>query len=335
MTIHSNKLLKDSKGLTILICTYNGSSRLPQTLAHLSAQIVSTTIKWEIIVIDNASTDNSLSIARSEWEKYNLPGVHFNAITESKPGKINALKAGSALAQFEYLIICDDDNWLAPDYVQKTYHLLEEDPSIGAVGGQSIMVNDSGTYPSWFENYSEGYAIGKQGSIIGDVTSSRGYLWGAGLGTRTNLYKDLFKHFPSLLVGREGEKLSAGEDSEYCQRLILRGYKLIYDPTLVFNHYIPSNRLEVSYREALYAGFAECSIILEKYYFLTKLKLHLDAKGTNKLFVLLRSFFRAIFISSKEKRNHEKKIITYLLHFKFKNDPILQKIVNFERRDKL
>ena len=325
----------NKKGITVLICTYNGAGRLPDTLAHLSRQSLPSDINWEIIVIDNASTDNSADVARNEWAKYNLPNVGFRVSVEANPGKINALEKGTSIASFEYFIICDDDNWLAPDYVQNTYAILEKDAAIGAVGGQSVKMNDTGVFPSWFDEYAEGYAVGKQGDIIGDVTFSRGYVWGAGMGTRTELYKDTFKDFPSLLTGRNGEKLSAGEDSEYCQRLILRGYKLFYAPALVFHHYIPQQRLETSYRDSLIDGFNECSKILIKYHFVRDLKHQLDKNPLNRLRLLMISFYKVLFASSRKKRSHHKDIIKYLLHIKFTNDPVQQAIIAIEKKGRL
>lgn len=324
----------NKKGITVLICTYNGAGRLPDTLAHLSRQSVSSGIDWEVIIIDNASTDNTADMARKEWSKYHLPDVGFRVSVETTPGKINALEKGVSLASFEYFIICDDDNWLAPDYVQKTYAILEKDATIGAVGGQSVKTNDTGTFPSWFDEYAEGYAVGKQGDITGDVTSSRGYIWGAGMGTRTALYKDTFKDFPSLLTGRDGEKLSAGEDSEYCQRLILSGYKIFYDPALVFHHYIPQQRLEKKYRDSLIAGFEECSKILVKYHFVRELKQQLDKNPWNRLWLLMHSFYKVLLASTKRKRRHHKDIIKYLLGIKFTDDPVQQAIITFEKKNK-
>jgi len=323
----------NDKGLTVLVCTYNGAERLPATLAHLAAQVVSSHINWEVIVVDNASTDDSAGVARNEWAKQNLPDVGFKVLTESIPGKINALATGTSASRYEYFIICDDDNWLSPDYVQETYTILEKDASIGAVGGQSIPRNDSGIFPAWFNEYAEGYAVGEQGGGIagGDITESRGYLWGAGLGTRTKLYKDIFKDFPSLLTGRNGKKLSAGEDSEYSQRLILKGYKLFYDPKLVLYHYLPAKRLEETYREKLFAGFTESEKILDKYYIATEMKIKLDINQINKYRLLVTYLFKALFTSSPKKRLARINMMKYILNRRYPNDPVLEAIRAFEK----
>lgn len=318
------------KGITILICTFNGSERLPQTLLHLANQVVNPDLSWEIIIVDNASTDNTFETAVNEWGKYSLPYVGFSVLKEARPGKINALETGTDHSKYEYFIICDDDNWLSPGYVQEAYQTLKGDPGIGAAGGHAIPINDSGIYPEWFGSYKDGYAIGEQGTTRGNV-NYKGYLFGAGLATRTQLYKDIYKDFPSFLIGRQAEKLTAGEDGEYCQRLILKGYSLYYNPDLIFNHYLPQRRLEIPYREALFSGLAESDEILSKYYLITRLKIKLNRSFLNKLRLLIISPFRILFASTKKKRGHEINIMRYLLNIKANNDPVFNAIREFEK----
>lgn len=316
-----------NRGITVLVCTYNGALRLPETLAHLSRQQLNSDLDWEIIVMDNASTDQTKEIATKEWSKYNLPEVEFSVISEPRPGKINALETGALQSKYEYLLICDDDNWLSPGYLQTTIDTLDADPHIGATGGQSFAVNDSGIFPPWFEEYQNGYAVGQQGNVRGDVTS-RGYIFGAGLGTRTKLYLEMYNNYPSFLIGRQGQKLSAGEDNEYCQRLILRGYKLYYEPKLIFQHYMPQNRLEEAYRKALFAGFDESQQILDKYNLITKLTGKLQKNPLNWLRLLIIAPFRILFSNSKEK---EMNILRYLLNIRSEHDEVLNTIIKFKR----
>lgn len=317
------------KGIAVIICTFNGAAKLPQTLAHLAAQLYDPGLNWEIIIVDNASTDNSAEISAIEWEKYNLQNVPLKVVAESRPGKINALETGNAFTDLEYFIICDDDNWLAPDYVQKAFNLLDKNRTIGAVGGQSFAVNDSGIYPDWFTEHQAKFAVGTQGDIVGDVTS-RGYLWGAGLATRTLLYRAIYKDFPTLLIGPDGKPLPAGEDNEYCQRVVLSGYRLFYNPTLAFQHYIPQNRLEIAYRDALITRIAEAGEILFKYRIITKAKVSIQKNSLNWLRLLIITAFRALFSSGK-KRRYQINTLRYILHLPFKNDPDLNKIRDYER----
>ncbi|WP_407430569.1 glycosyltransferase [Arcticibacter sp.] len=334
--MHDEQLSKPDqpirKGISVLVCTFNGSKRLPRTIEHLAQQSVRTDVKWEIIVVDNASTDDTIDVVNKEWAKFQPVNTSLSVISEPKAGRVYALATGARSCKYEYLISCDDDNWLSRDYVQKTYDLLESDHRIGAVGGQSFAVSSSGILPDWFDAYKEGYAVGQQGEASGDVTS-RGYLFGAGLGTRTKLYRDIYANFPSLLVGRQGEKLSSGEDSEYCQRLILKGYTLVYDNHLTFKHYIPEERLQTAYRDSLFAGFKEADQILFDYYFTNKLRQKLANNISSKIRLLIISPLRLLFAKSEAKRRAQLRILRYLLNLKSDDDPVFDAIRQFERME--
>ncbi|MBC8985439.1 glycosyltransferase family 2 protein [Pedobacter sp. N36a] len=317
-----------NKGITVLVCTYNGASRLAKTIEHLASQKTRPTFQWELIVIDNASKDDSAAVAQTEWNKYNLPSVPFTVLSEQKPGKIYALEQGAARANYEYLLICDDDNWLQPDYLEKMYAILDSHPEVGAVGGQGIAVCDLPALPVWFKDYEEGYATGKQGPQTGDVTAN-GHLWGAGLGTRTSLYQKMYIGFPSLLTGRSGKQLTAGEDAEYCQRLILAGYKLYYDANLIFQHYMPENRLQSEYRVNLFQGFTESNKILHKYYLANALKLKSENNLLTKIRLLLVTPFRFLSARAPERKQKAKDTLIFLSPIEIGKNTVMLKIKKF------
>ena len=100
-----------ASGVSVLICSYNGASRLSKTLEHLALQKVSADILWEIILIDNASTDNTSQIAEEEWHKYSSK-TNLRILQEPNAGKNNALDTGINNAIYDLILICDDDNWL-------------------------------------------------------------------------------------------------------------------------------------------------------------------------------------------------------------------------------
>ncbi|RZK11267.1 MAG: glycosyltransferase family 2 protein, partial [Hymenobacter sp.] len=79
-----------SAGLTILICTYNGATRLPETLRHAAAQQVPPGVDWEVLVVSNASTDDTLAAAPRLWAALGQPAP-LRVLNEPKPGKENAL----------------------------------------------------------------------------------------------------------------------------------------------------------------------------------------------------------------------------------------------------
>ncbi|WP_257666455.1 glycosyltransferase family 2 protein [Parapedobacter tibetensis] len=259
------------RGMSVILCTHNGAKNLPDTLRHLAAQQLPATIPWELVFVDNASTDESTTIAQAEWTKFGGLSSRLVHLREGRSGKYYALQAAMKRARYAYFVICDDDNWLAPDYLYKTVALLDAHPEVGAVGGQGIPVTEENQpLPEWFDRYQEGYAVGPQGKQTGDVTY-KGHLWGAGLGSRTALYRAIYNKYPSFLLQLNNLSLMSTEDSEYCLRLVLRGYKLYYDDTLVYRHLIPSRKLTGSFIDDLYKRHHASYAVNGKYFLAMKI----------------------------------------------------------------
>ncbi len=147
----------------------------------------------------------------------------------------------------------------------ETEIIMMENPKVGACGGKIEAVCEVEP-PSWFNRYTENFAVGNQGEVSGDVTFTRGYLWGAGLCIRKDAW-DCLEHvgFKSLLVDRKGKQLSSGGDTERCFALRLAGWRLWYDERLSLRHCISSDRLTWSYLRKLYRGFGASTVGLDCY----------------------------------------------------------------------
>lgn len=266
-------------GISVVICCYNSQHRISQTLKHLAHQKHNNGISWEVILINNNSTDNTKEIAIKEWAEYSID-IPLKVIDELMPGLSYARSKGFESANFENVLFCDDDNWLSENYIQIAYEVLKGNPEIGVLGGKieaSFEVNP----PQWFNNYKYAYAVGEQGGISGDI-SDRGFVWGAGMVIRKRIWKQIVNtNIESFLTDRKGSSLSSGGDSELCLFALLLGYKLWYHSELFLIHFIPVSRLNWSYVIALTKGFgvAEVSLVgLKKILSKKRMELPLDYK---------------------------------------------------------
>ncbi len=239
---------------------------------------------------------------------------------KKSPGRCMRVKSGAAGAVFDCLVFCDDDNWLDKNYVYLAYQLLNKEKCIGAGGGQNLPVTNADAYPEWFEQYKDKYGMSSIMPVSGDV-SYKTYVLGAGLVTRRWLFLAAFDDkFPSLLNGRNGSKLSTGDDFEYCKRLLLWGYKLYYDEKMILHHFVPKERLTIEYRDRLMDGILQAGTILHEY----DLAIHIlgKIKKKNKWRLLLLSPFRILLAKlrwSKRSLTDEKLTLYYLSPFPVKN----------------
>ena len=321
------------KGVSIIICTFNGRDRLSETIKHIANQQVPNHIRWEVILADNASTDGTLEFSKELWNRQELQEVPFRSIVESKPGKLYALQKAVLAATFEYIVICDDDNWLAPDYIKKMFAILDSHPDVGAAGGYGIPTTDNDKFPDWFENYLYAYAVGAQEKQTGYV-KPRGVLWGAGLGTKRSIYLKMYKDYQSFLPESDKNILSA-EDTEYCMRLILKGYRLYYDSSLIYKHYIPPYKLTTNFRdEKLLKGFKDANEILRKYYAAMRATLKVKGKPHVWLGLLLVSPINILFSFSAKSAEKARDTLYHLLPFRSNSGKISARIKNFMLNDR-
>jgi glycosyltransferase involved in cell wall biosynthesis len=255
-----------SIGVSIVICCHNSATRLPTTLAHLVRQEVEADLPWEVIVVDNASTDETRVAALAAWD--NSLRAPLRVVPEPRLGVIHARERGFAQAQYEAVSFIDDDNWVAPTWVSLVAETIAAHPSVAAFGGHSTPAFESEP-PAWFASQQGNYAIGPDNLEAGDVTETRGYLWGAGLVVRRSAWMGLIEAgFRPFLSGRSGNRLLAGEDSEICYALSLAGWRLRYEPRLRFVHFIPAHRLRWRYVRRMHRGFGESSTAADPYRFL-------------------------------------------------------------------
>lgn len=255
-------------GVSIVICCYNSAQRLPQTLAHLASQKVADGLPWEVIVVDNASTDGTAQIAKESWPQES-PAL-LRVVHEPRQGLSHARYRGFTEATYDIIGFIDDDNWVCPEWVQTLAEIMSEHPEVGACGGFNDAVSEA-VIPWWFEHYQYSYAVGAQAKEAGDITWTRGFLWGAGLAIRKQAWQQLLdKGFRPLLTDRQGATLTSCGDYEFCLALRSAGWHLWYEPRLRLSHFLPSSRLQWSYLRRLQRGFGASSVGLDPYSFALK-----------------------------------------------------------------
>jgi glycosyltransferase involved in cell wall biosynthesis len=252
-------------GISVVICCYNSSKRLGETLKHLAQQRVDG-FKWELIIVDNASKDDSIAFAQSEWERLGAV-CPLKVVSEPRQGTGYARMTGVQAASYEYILFCDDDNWLNDDYLLRSVEIMKRDPEIGVLGGSCEAVFENNGQPDWFDQYKGAFACGKQSDGEGYLDWKHMTLYSAGMTIRKDaVMKILDTGYTFLLTGRRGESMQgAGEDSELVMAIRLLGYKAYYTDKLFFHHYMPQGRMNWAYLKKLLHGAALSSAQLYIY----------------------------------------------------------------------
>jgi len=217
----------NTKGVSVIICCYNSADKIEKTLQYLSRQLWQPGLQYEIILVDNNCTDTTILKAVECWKTAGEP-YPLHITEQSRAGLNYARQKGISFANYEYLVFCDDDNWLCNDYLKKMFTIFETKPDTVLAGGigEAVFENYEKHPPAWFKAIKGfGYAVGDEGRQTGFTDN----LYGAGMGIRKSLFEKLIGgKLDFILTDRKGTSLSSGGDTEICVIVWKAGYKIFF-----------------------------------------------------------------------------------------------------------
>jgi glycosyltransferase involved in cell wall biosynthesis len=253
------------KGVSVILCTYNGVKRLQSTIESILIQ--KSSCSWELIIVDNASTDGTGKLCTDILSQ---SSINWKIIVEINQGLSHARIRGLQSAQYDYVLFCDDDNHLCQNYVQIGFDLFEKHLDIGVIGGTGIALFEK-EEPHWFKNYSHSFAIGPQANSSGCLKKKPAYVYGAGCFYRKQPILDFYSNgFCSIMSDRKGNSLASGGDVEWCFLMQLAGYDIWYEQSMRFMHFMPESRMNWPYYLRLKQNIASGTASLLPYSVLIK-----------------------------------------------------------------
>ncbi|MEZ5582522.1 MAG: glycosyltransferase [Candidatus Competibacteraceae bacterium] len=247
----NRKLLR----LSVAICTFNRAASLARTLKSFAQTRPIALSDWELLVIDNNSTDATRLVV--EQFAGILP-LHYHF--ESQQGLANARNRAIAEYCGELLVFTDDDILIGENWLKAYYGALACYPSAGYFGGP-IMPCFSAGRPSWLRDETMPLISGLIGHY--DLGSeSRWYSavdmhpFGANFALRRKLVDSL--GFFETELGVRGEVPGRSEEAEYFSRATKQGFSGYYLAEARCQHCVqPSHlRLGFLYRYGVQKGLA-------------------------------------------------------------------------------
>jgi glycosyltransferase involved in cell wall biosynthesis len=236
-------------GFSLVLCTYNGKSKLGPTLAHLAALIIPEDHAVELIVVDNGSSDDTARFVQQEWTELGSP-FPLRLLQENRPGKGYAVETGYDAAQYTYILTVDDDNWLSADYLVTAVDLFRQHPDVGVLQGRSIGEFEEEP-PQWAIDLQPLFVIGSPVRESGYFPKHYYAVWGAGMVILNEDWKRLRAMGFTFLTSKVPGK-AAGEDHETAIGLLLLGRRIYYSEKLTYKHFMPADRISW---EKLRTGF--------------------------------------------------------------------------------
>jgi len=238
--------------ISAIICTHNRDDYLGAAIDSLLAQDYAS---YEIIVVDNASTDNTRSVvdARSPH-----PRLHY--VYEAQLGLSVARNAGARAAQGSILAYLDDDAEASPSWLTALAKIYETNDAVAIAGGKVTLIWPPGrTAPKWIStNMSGNLGAYDLGDDIVYITEPGLTPRGLNYSIRADFLDKIGGFDPNL--GRVGKNLLSNEELYMTEKALTMGFQVAYLPDALVAHNVAPSRLSPTWfmSRSWWQGISEC-----------------------------------------------------------------------------
>jgi glycosyltransferase involved in cell wall biosynthesis len=241
--------------LSVAIRTYNGAQHLPGLLEALQAQLSVESLNWEIIIVDNNSTDDTPQVIQSYQQHWTVCPLRY--CLESRQGASFARKRAIREANGTLIGFLDDDNIPSLTWVRAAYDFGIAHPNAAAFGSQ-IHAHYEVAPPQNFDRIAQFIPVIERDESVCFTRGKRALTNvvppGAGLVIRRSAW---LEHVPAELnlKGPVGNSLAyKGEDVEALLHLKKAGWEIWFNADMHISHQISQKRFERDYLMRFFQG---------------------------------------------------------------------------------
>ena len=248
--------------LSIIIVNYNVTQLLRNCL--LSIQKYTEGFDYEVIVIDNASTDASWGDLIPEFPKFNFIS------SESNGGFAKANNAAIKTAQGEYLLILNPDTEFEGFYMKDVLHFADSHENFGCLGVRmhdakgEFLPESKRSVPDMFNSFEKLFTNFKKNNSKSYYRNDIDENEIAEIDVITGAFLLIKKEVYEKVGGLDEAYFMYGEDIDLCYTLLKNGYKnYYYGKASILHHKGESTVRDEVYLERFYGAM---QIFINKYY---------------------------------------------------------------------
>ena len=226
--------------VSVVVPTYNRAEELRSTLQSINQ--IRTNRRWQIIVVDNASTDATQKVVLEAAR--NAP-VDLKYVFEAEPGRSAALNTGIRHSTGNVVLTTDDDVRVQPDWLDAAVDALQEFQCAYLTG--RVLPIWGASPPSWLSP-KDGLIRGALG-LLDFGSAPIQLIHKSPIGVNAAFRRDAFDRVGlfDTAVGRKPGTLLGQEVREWFLRARSAGLRGYYVPHMVVNHIVPASRLTKHY----------------------------------------------------------------------------------------
>ncbi len=238
--------------ISVIICTYNRAESLRRTLQTCCDLVITAGVTWELLVVDNNSTDATKQVCNEFTGK--LP---LRYLFESRQGKSFALNQGVVVATGDLLSFTDDDVDLAPNYLDELWQAAIKYPAVSVFGGK-ILPRWENPPPRWMSDNAKLLLSGvtvhfDRGDVEHVLADGKSVFYGANMAIRKIIFEKGFRYREDL--GLDGSRRIGAEDVEFMRAILTAGYKALYMPKAIVHHRNSRKRMAERYVREWFIGY--------------------------------------------------------------------------------
>ena len=221
-------MLKHSSFVSVVIVNYNGFEYLRKCLASL---LHSEYPFYEIIIVDNGSTDGSVSRIKREFEEHQNRIVILDLPNNLGFAIGNRIGANKAVG--EYILFLNNDTKVEPSSLSELVNVMDRDPSIGVAQAKILLMDKPDTFDCagmTLSVFGDARQRGENKKDVGqyDQMDEISCAKGAAMVVRKEIWNSLDGFDPLFFVN--------SEESDFCWRVWLSGYRVVFAPSAKVYH---------------------------------------------------------------------------------------------------
>jgi glycosyltransferase involved in cell wall biosynthesis len=279
--------------ISVVVCTRNRAADLDRLLTAVCDIAVPDGLNWEVVIVDNGSTDDTAKIVG----KYNsrLP---ICRVSEPAPGLSNARNCGVRRARGQYIVWTDDDVVVHRNWLTAYVRAFRQFPEAAFFGGR-IIPAVAGGGPRWFRDNQDELRdllaardLGEEPLELGEDRERLPY--GANYAVKTSIQRR-FPYDPELGVSQNRRRV--GEELAVMEAMVRSGYRGRWVAEAVVEHQIGLSRQNLKYVWQYNAGQGETFAFTQATAPGADL-VRAGAHALNGVFALLKFVFASMFYPS-------------------------------------